>query len=57
MNWLQAASRTGANMFAEHNGGRGVGKRCEFVAKRGSIVVTGSIFLVGEAMAEMGTQA
>ena len=53
----QAASRTGANMFSEPTVAAALAKAAELAKPNGLIVVTGSIFLVGEAMAEMGTQA
>ncbi len=50
----QAASRTGATMYPEETVATALGKAHEFTNPSGLLVVTGSIFLVGEAMAEMG---
>jgi dihydrofolate synthase/folylpolyglutamate synthase len=53
----QAASRTGATMFAEDSVMAALTKAHKLTKAGGLIVVTGSIFLVGEAMAEMGIPA
>ena len=44
-------------MFSEPTVAAALAKAAELAKPNGLIVVTGSIFLVGEAMAEMGTQA
>ncbi len=51
---VQAASRTGAEMHTEDNVAAALRKAHELSKPDGVVVVTGSIFLVGEAMAEMG---
>ncbi len=51
---VQAASRTGAEMYTEDNVAAALGKAHELSKPDGVIVVTGSIFLVGEVMAAMG---
>ena len=48
---VQSASRTGAEMYTEDNVAAALRKAHELASRMGSIVVTGSIFLVGEAMA------
>ncbi|HME32035.1 MAG TPA: folylpolyglutamate synthase/dihydrofolate synthase family protein [Terriglobales bacterium] len=54
---LQAASRTGAAIYAEENLAAALARARELSKPDGVIVVTGSIFLVGEAMTLMGLQA
>ncbi len=54
---LQAASRTGASLFAEDTVAAALARAHELSKPDGVIVVTGSIFLVGEAMSLMGLQA
>lgn len=54
---LQAASRTGAAMHEESNVQSALARAREVSKPDGVIVVTGSIFLVGEAMSAMGIQA
>jgi dihydrofolate synthase/folylpolyglutamate synthase len=51
---VQAASRTGAEMYTEDSVAAALGKAHELSKPDGVIVVTGSIFLVGEVMAAMG---
>jgi dihydrofolate synthase/folylpolyglutamate synthase len=53
----QAAARTGATMYAEQSLAAALAKAHELTKPNGLVVVTGSIFLVGEAMAEMGIPA
>lgn len=50
---VQAASRTGAKMYTEDSVAAALRKAHELSKPEGVIVVTGSIFLVGEVMAEM----
>ena len=54
---VQAASRTGATMYTEDTVAAALTKAHKLAKPGGVIVVTGSIFLVGEAMAEMGIEA
>ena len=54
---LQAASRTGVAMCVEENVTAALARARELSKPDGVIVVTGSIFLVGEAMTLMGLQA
>ncbi len=54
---VQAASRTGAEMYTEDTVAAALRKAHELTKPDGLIVVTGSIFLVGEAMEEMGIRA
>jgi dihydrofolate synthase/folylpolyglutamate synthase len=54
---VQSASRTGAEMHTEDNVAAALRKAHELSKPDGVVVVTGSIFLVGEAMAEMGIEA
>ena len=54
---VQAASRTGATMYTEDTVAAALAKAHELAKPDGVIVITGSIFLVGEAMAEMGIEA
>jgi dihydrofolate synthase/folylpolyglutamate synthase len=54
---LQAASRTGAAIYAKENLAAALAHAREVGKPDGVIVVTGSIFLVGEAMTLMGLQA
>jgi dihydrofolate synthase/folylpolyglutamate synthase len=51
---LQAGSRTGATMFAEDTVRAALARARDVSKAAGVIVVTGSIFLVGEAMGAMG---
>jgi len=53
---VQAASRTGATLYTEDTVAAALAKAHELTKAGGVIVVTGSIFLVGAAMAEMGIQ-
>jgi dihydrofolate synthase/folylpolyglutamate synthase len=54
---VQAASRTGALLFAEETVPAALARAREISKPDGLIVVTGSIFLVGEAMAAMGIES
>ena len=54
---LQAASRTGVSLFAEDTVTAALARARELSKAGGVIVVTGSIFLVGEAMSLLGVQA
>jgi dihydrofolate synthase/folylpolyglutamate synthase len=54
---LQAASRTGAEIRAEETAPTALALARELSKPEGVIVVTGSIFLVGESMTLMGLQA
>jgi dihydrofolate synthase/folylpolyglutamate synthase len=54
---LQAASRTGATLYEEQNVSAALARACDLSQPQGLIVVTGSIFLVGEAMPAMGIPA
>lgn len=54
---VQAASRTGAKMYTEDGVAAALRKADELSKPDGVIVVTGSIFLVGEVMATMETAA
>jgi dihydrofolate synthase / folylpolyglutamate synthase len=54
---LQAASRTGVPLYAEETVPAALAQAREVSKPEGVIVVTGSIFLVGEAMTLMGLQA
>ncbi len=54
---LRAASRTGTLMFAENTVPSALARAREVSKPTGLIVVTGSIFLVGEVMAAMGVAA
>jgi dihydrofolate synthase / folylpolyglutamate synthase len=51
---MHAASRTGASLFAEEKVPAALARAREISKPDGLIVVTGSIFLIGEAMAAMG---
>ncbi len=51
---LQAGSRTGATMYAEENVSAALKRAVEISKLDGLIVVTGSIYLVGEVMKELG---
>ncbi len=53
----QGASRTGAVLYAEDNISAALQRARELGKPEGLIVVTGSIFLVGEAMSAMGMRA
>ena len=54
---LQAASRTGGSLFAEDTVAAALARAQELSKPDGVIVVTGSIFLVGEVMSLLGVQA
>ena len=54
---VQAASRTGARLHAEPAAGDALDRAVELTRREGVIVVTGSIFLVGEVMQLMGLKA
>jgi dihydrofolate synthase / folylpolyglutamate synthase len=54
---VQAGSRTGATLYTEDTVAAALAKAQEVSKADGVIVVTGSIFLVGETMAEMGISA
>jgi dihydrofolate synthase/folylpolyglutamate synthase len=54
---VQAGSRTGATLYTEDTVAAALAKAHELSKADGVIVVTGSIFLVGAAMAEMGMTA
>jgi len=53
---LQAGLRTGADLFAEQSSTAALARARELTAPGDLIVVTGSIFLVGEVMQAMGVQ-
>ena len=54
---LQAASRTGAVLFAEDTVTAALARSRAVSRPEGLIVVTGSIFLIGETMSDMGIAA
>jgi dihydrofolate synthase/folylpolyglutamate synthase len=54
---LQATSHTGVSLYAEDDVAAALARAGELAKPDGVIVVTGSIFLVGEAMNLMGLQA
>ena len=54
---VQAASRTGTSIYEEQGATAALLRASEVTQPQGIIVVTGSIFLVGEAMAAMGIPA
>jgi dihydrofolate synthase / folylpolyglutamate synthase len=54
---VQAASRTGTSIYEEQGAAAALLRASEVTQPQGIIVVTGSIFLVGEAMAAMGIPA
>jgi dihydrofolate synthase/folylpolyglutamate synthase len=54
---LQAAKRTGITLYAEETVAAAMARAGELSQANGVIVVTGSIFLVGEVMTLMGLQA
>ena len=54
---VQAASRTGTPLHEEQSVGAALARAREISQPPGIIVVTGSIFLVGEAMMDMGISA
>ncbi len=54
---LQAASRTGATLYEEQNVSAALIRARDLSQPQGLIVITGSIFLVGEAMSAMGIAA
>jgi dihydrofolate synthase/folylpolyglutamate synthase len=54
---VQAGSRTGATLYTEETVAAALAKAHEITQPDGVIVATGSIFLVGEAMAVMGIVA
>jgi dihydrofolate synthase/folylpolyglutamate synthase len=51
---MQAGSRTGAQIHPEQSVSAALAKAIELTAHEGVIVVTGSIFLVGETMSVLG---
>ncbi len=51
---IQIGERTGTQLYAEASVAAALAKAIELTMTQGVIVVTGSIFLVGEAMAVMG---
>jgi dihydrofolate synthase/folylpolyglutamate synthase len=53
----EAASRTGATMYSEDNAAAALTRAGQISKPDGVIVVTGSIYLVGEAMHAMGLHA
>jgi dihydrofolate synthase/folylpolyglutamate synthase len=53
----QAGSRTGTPLYEEQNVAAALARAREVSKPQGLIVVTGSIFLVGEAMSAMGIPA
>lgn len=53
----QAGSRTGTSLYEEQNVAAALARAREVSKPQGLIVVTGSIFLVGEAMSAMGIPA
>jgi len=53
----QAAARTGARLYSEENARAALARALSLGKPEGLIVVTGSIFLVGEAMSAMGIGA
>jgi dihydrofolate synthase/folylpolyglutamate synthase len=53
----QAASRTGADVVAEPNVSASLGRAFEQTPQDGIIVVTGSIFLVGDTIKQLGISA
>lgn len=54
---LQKGSRTGATMFAEQSVAAAITRAAELTPANGVIVITGSIFLVGDAMKVLGISA
>jgi dihydrofolate synthase/folylpolyglutamate synthase len=54
---LQSAARTGAALYAEETVAAALARAHELSQPDGVIVLTGSIFLVGESMTQMGLQA
>jgi len=54
---VEAGTRTGAQLHAEQSVADAVAKAIELTGPQGLMVVTGSIFLVGEAMAVLGLKA
>jgi len=50
----QAGTRTGANVVAEVDAGAALRRALEQIPPNGIIVVTGSIFLIGDTMKELG---
>jgi len=54
---LEAGARTGTRMYAEDNSARALARAREVSREDGVIVVTGSIYLVGEVMRELGIRA
>ncbi len=54
---MGAGSRTGAHLHPEQSVPDALAKAIELTGPQGAIVVTGSIFLVGEAMAALGLKA
>jgi dihydrofolate synthase/folylpolyglutamate synthase len=54
---MQAGERTGAKLHPEQSVAAALAKAIELTSPQGVIVVTGSIFLVGEAMSALGLKA
>ncbi len=54
---MQIGERTGTQLYAEASVAAALAKAIELTTGQGVIVLTGSIFLVGEAMAVMGLKA
>jgi dihydrofolate synthase / folylpolyglutamate synthase len=54
---LQAGSRTGTSLVAEQSVGAALARAAELTSSNAVIVVTGSIFLVGDTMKAMGIPA
>ncbi len=54
---MQAGMRTGAQLYPAKSVPEALEKALELTMPQGVIVVTGSIFLVGEAMSVMGLKA
>ena len=53
---MQAGLRTGAKVYAEETVSAALARSRDVSKPEGVIVVTGSIFLVGEVMREMGME-
>ena len=51
---MQAGARTGAQVYAEPSVAAALSRAIELTKAQGLIVLTGSIFLVGEAIAAWG---
>jgi dihydrofolate synthase/folylpolyglutamate synthase len=54
---LQAGSRTGASMVAEESVAAALARAAALTPTNGVVVVTGSIFLVGDVMKVLGIHA